>query len=115
MPYVHVISLSRCRRDGGVFLSVGGHELALFRLSDPDRVVAVDNACPHAGGNLSGGSVAETIVTCPWHKWQFDLDAGQCVHSPAARLRRYSVEIRDDEVWVDLPVCSIHTGINPIP
>ena len=102
MAFVEVIPLARCRPHGGTFVAVGDRELAVFRLADPQRVVVIDNSCPHAGGNLSGGDVTGNVVTCPWHHWEFDLDRGVCTHSDLARIRRYPAEIRDGVVWVDI-------------
>ena len=69
-----------------------------------ERVIVIDNACPHAGGNLSGGEVTGNAVTCRWHHWTFDLDTGACTDSPRtrARVRRYPTQIRDGAVWADL-------------
>lgn len=103
MAMVELIKLDRCRRDRGTFVEHGGHELAVFRLSEPDRVVVLDNTCPHAGGNLSGGEIEGGLVTCRSHQWRFDLSTGVCTHSPLARVRRYPAEVRDDIIWVDLP------------
>ena len=101
MAFVEVIPLARCRPNGGTFVALGDHELAVFRLGDSPRVVVTDNRCPHAGGNLSGGSVTGNIVQCPWHQWEFDLDQGVCTHSKSVGIRRFPVEIRDGVVWVD--------------
>jgi len=102
MAFQSLIALSRCRQGAGTFVSHGEHELAVFRFGDPERVLAIDNACPHAGGNLSGGKLDGTIVTCPWHQWPFDLSTGECTHSPLARVKSYPTEIRDGMIWVDL-------------
>ena len=75
----------------------------MFLLGDPPRVEVIDNRCPHAGGNLSGGEVENGIVTCSWHHWAFELSTGVCTHSERAFVRRYPAEIRDDLVWADLP------------
>ena len=102
MAFVPLIELSRCRRRGGTFVEHTGRELAVFLLGEPPRVVVTDNACPHAGGNLSGGEVDGTVVTCPWHEWRFDLEQGVCTNSPLARLVRYASEVREGVVWADL-------------
>jgi nitrite reductase/ring-hydroxylating ferredoxin subunit len=60
MSWVELIPLSRCRSNGGTFVTMGDRELAVFRLNDPERVVVIDNSCPHASGNLSGGVVTAT-------------------------------------------------------
>lgn|GEM_PF-483665 len=102
MALREIIELSRCELNLGTFVEVGGLELAVFRFDEPPRAVVIDNACPHASGNLSGGLVEDGIVTCPWHDWQFRLETGVCVHSDKARVRRYAAEIRDGFVWADL-------------
>ena len=86
----------------GVFVPCQDKELAVFRLADPDRVFVIDNACPHSGGNLSGGQACGTTVSCPVHQWTFDLRSGLCVDSPKARVRVYRCEIRDGIVYADL-------------
>jgi nitrite reductase/ring-hydroxylating ferredoxin subunit len=99
---IELIALSRCRPDGGTFVECRGRELAIFRYADSESVVVIDNACPHAGGNLAAGSLEGHIVTCPWHQWQFDLRTGVCMHSALARVRRYPAVIRDGTVWIEL-------------
>ena len=58
----------------GRSVSLAGHRVAIFRLAD--GFVALDAACPHAGGPLSDGIVADRCVTCPLHGWRFDLRTG---------------------------------------
>ena len=106
MALTRLIALEDCPPDRGTFVPAGGNELAVFRLSDDNgeaRVVVIDNACPHSSGNLAAGEVTEGHVTCPVHLWEFDLKSGECTHSPRARVRRYRTEIRDGDIWVDLP------------
>ncbi len=101
MAFVELVSLSRCRENGGTFVEHDGRELAVFRLENPLRVVVIDNACPHAAGNLSGGELDGAIVTCRSHQWSFDLTTGVCTHSQKVRVRRYPAKVRDGVVWVD--------------
>ncbi len=103
MAFVELIDIERCRRDGGTFVERGDRELAVFRLDDGDRVVVLDNACPHASGNLSGGEIVGGVVHCPWHFWEFDIETGVCTHSARARVHRYPAEVRDGVIWIDLP------------
>lgn len=103
MAEVRLIRLDECRPGAGTFVPHGDLELAVFRLPDPERIIVIDNACPHASGNLAGGSVEDGIVTCPWHQWEFDLNTGVCTHSPAARVMRYPARVENGMVIVDLP------------
>jgi nitrite reductase/ring-hydroxylating ferredoxin subunit len=102
MPFVRIIELSRCRVGLGTFVECGEQELAVFWLNGDTEVFVIDNACPHTSGNLSAGSVADCVVTCPWHDWEFDLKSGRCVDSPQAVVTRYPVELRDGVVFADL-------------
>ncbi|MBI1825388.1 MAG: Rieske 2Fe-2S domain-containing protein [Planctomycetes bacterium] len=104
MALLELIALEKCRINGGTFVSAGGNEYAVFRLTEPDRVVITDNACPHASGNLSSGAVEGGVVTCPWHQWKFDLDRGVCLHSDHARLSRYPCTVKDGIVYAELDV-----------
>jgi nitrite reductase/ring-hydroxylating ferredoxin subunit len=82
---------------------------AALGVAPDEKIIVTDNACPHAGGNLSGGEVVGNTVSCRWHHWTFDLETGDCTDSPRARayLRRYPAEIRSGVVWADID--------NPLP
>jgi UDP-MurNAc hydroxylase len=62
-----------------------------------DKEYSVMRYCPHMGADLCAAHVDERgILTCPRHRWQFDLTAGgQCTAS-AATIR--AVQIRPVEV-----------------
>ncbi|NOT01102.1 MAG: Rieske 2Fe-2S domain-containing protein [Phycisphaerales bacterium] len=96
-----LIELKRCADEGGTFVSVGGRELAVFRSGDD--VTVIDNSCPHAGGNLSGGDMTDGVVECPWHNWRFDLRTGVCEHAANVRVARYTAAVRDGWVFAELP------------
>lgn len=97
--WTRLIAAERCLPGRGTFVEHGAKELAVFVVG-PEEVFITDNACPHAGGNLSAGEVSEGIVTCPWHHWQFRLATGVCMDSAAARVPRYAARIRDG--WVEM-------------
>jgi len=59
----------------GRSVTIAGRRIAVFRL--PDGWAAVDGHCPHRGGPLSDGIVAERCVTCPLHGRRFDLRTGE--------------------------------------
>jgi 3-phenylpropionate/trans-cinnamate dioxygenase ferredoxin subunit len=54
-----------------------GHEILLARVGD--KYYATDNRCPHMKGDLSQGKLEGTVVTCPLHGSQFDINNGQVV------------------------------------
>ena len=79
---------------------IDGRQIALFHSSEGVR--ACNNQCPHEGYPLSEGNLSDgCILTCNWHNWKFNLNTGQNLFG-GDRLRTYPVDIRGDEIWVDL-------------
>ena len=106
--------LGELERQGRVVASVGGREIGV--LVDPvrERLVALRNRCPHQGGPLCRGSVAprikgapgtyrlepHTVVRCPWHGWEFDVESGVCRDDPRMRVAVYPVKVDNGRVLV---------------
>jgi nitrite reductase (NADH) small subunit len=67
-----------------------------------DRFYAIDNACLHRAGPLGQGALNGEIVTCPWHGWQYELSTGRVTFNPEMRVPTYPVELRGEEIWVDM-------------
>lgn len=60
---------------------LGINTVALVRQGDV--VLAVHDQCAHAGGPLSGGTISDGTVTCPWHGSRFRLADGHVVQGPS--------------------------------
>jgi nitrite reductase/ring-hydroxylating ferredoxin subunit len=44
-----------------------------------------------------------TVLKCPWHRWEFDMVTGKCLHAgDSRRLARYDTMVSDREILVDL-------------
>ncbi len=94
------ISMAELEKSEALLVRIDGKQIALFNTSEGVR--ACDNRCPHEGYPLSQGSLSpDCILTCNWHNWKFDLDSGENLYG-GDRLRTYPVEIRDDQIWVDI-------------
>jgi len=76
-------------------VTVAGRRVAVFRL--PDRFVAIDGDCPHQGGPLADGIVADACVTCPLHERRFDLRTGAAL-SEGEGVAAHRVVVRGDDV-----------------
>lgn len=95
-----LLSLAELRRERVCMQRIEGRQIAVFDTPDGPRACA--NRCPHEGYPLSEGSLSpDCILTCNWHNWKFDLASGENLYG-GDRLRIYSLEVRDDEIWVDL-------------
>lgn len=60
---------------------LGINAVALVRQGD--LVLAVHDQCAHAGGPLSGGSIRDGTIACPWHGSTFRLADGHVVRGPS--------------------------------
>ena len=83
-----------------VVVRTHGKQIVLFQTSQ--GIFACNHRCPHEGyplqqGTLDGGCV----LTCNWHNWKFDLKTGANLYE-GDRVRVYPVELRGDEVWIDV-------------
>jgi nitrite reductase (NADH) small subunit len=64
---------------------------------------AIDGLCPHQGGPLGTGRLCGTILTCPWHGWQFDVASGRHQISPTVSQTVHEVREQDGVVEVRFP------------
>jgi NAD(P)H-dependent nitrite reductase small subunit len=99
--WVDVGALAELKFAPGAPVQVDGEWLALFRLGDD--VVAIDNACPHAGAPLCDGTVQDGKVVCYLHCWEFDLRTGACDVGSEWNVRTYATRIADGRVYVERP------------
>ena len=79
--------------------TVDGRRVAVFRL--PNGFAATDAACPHRGGPLSDGIVADDCVTCPLHNWRLNLRTGEVAGQAETRPIHHVVE-QGGRLWVRL-------------
>ena len=77
---------------------VAGHVVALFNVGGTFH--ALSNTCLHRGGPVGEGELDGTVVTCPWHGWQYDVRTGANVLNPVACLRTYPVKLDGERVLV---------------
>jgi 3-phenylpropionate/trans-cinnamate dioxygenase ferredoxin subunit len=97
-------------------VEVEGRSIGLFNVHG--TFVAVLNVCPHQQAPVCRGRLGGTtlpsppgefrwgrdgeILACPWHGWEFDLLTGRPLADRRRHLRRYSVTIKDDTVFITI-------------
>ena len=66
-------------------------------------IYAVDDTCTHEDSSLSLGCLRKDKVKCTLHGSWFSVITGEPSEDPADEpLCCYSVEIRGDEIWINL-------------
>lgn len=94
--------------DRGLEVKIGDCKIVLLRAAGELR--AFQGECPHAGAPLADGALCHGRLICPWHKAAFRAEDGALCEPPALdSLKRYPLEVRGDEVWVDdQPIADPH-------
>jgi nitrite reductase (NADH) small subunit len=87
--FVRVASTTDVTPSHGIAVEVNGKTLAVFNVGGAFH--AIDHTYIHRGGPLGEGDLAGSVVTCPWHGWQYDVATGTCLASPSAKAERYEV------------------------
>ena len=99
--FVKVATIEELTASGSIEVESEGRILALF-LQGQD-VIALDGMCAHQGGPIARGAVHKSVVTCPWHGWQFDLRSGRCLTARSVSQTRYEVRIDGPDILVEIP------------
>jgi nitrite reductase/ring-hydroxylating ferredoxin subunit len=68
--------------------------------NDNGSLYGLEADCKHMKASLAIGEVAEGVVTCNWHHWQYNLRTGECLGRPGMKLRTYAVEVVGGEVFL---------------
>lgn len=114
----HVGHVDEIPEKDALIVEAAGRSIGLFKVDG--QLYAVKNVCPHKQAPLARGTVGGTmlpsanpgelefgldnrVLKCPWHGWEFDLETGKCLFGVSdRRVATYAVQIRDDQVYVEV-------------
>ena len=114
----HVGQASAIREGTCHVITVADEEIGVYKVDG--EIHAIRNFCPHRGAPICSGMISGTmlpsdvgqfvyglegqVISCPWHKWQFDLKTGRSLFdADRRRLIMYAVEVVGDELFVCVP------------
>ena len=81
-------------------VNLAGKKICLIR--HQERIFAVQNNCPHAGGILSGGWCKNGFLVCPIHRWEYSLQTGRGAEGQGDYIDTYPVETRVDGIYIGI-------------
>lgn len=81
-------------------ISLAGKKICLIR--HQEKIFAVQNNCPHAGGILSGGWCKNGFLVCPIHRWEYSLKTGRGAEGQGDYIDTYPVETRVDGIYIGI-------------
>jgi nitrite reductase/ring-hydroxylating ferredoxin subunit len=96
--FVRVAAVEEIRPGTAQCVEVQGRQIALFNVDGTFH--AIDNVCLHRGGPLAEGELDGTVVTCPWHGWQYDVTTGCNIMDDSERVDRFEVKVEGGAVWI---------------
>lgn len=101
-----------CKEDtiveGGMRLVIADAQLIVLAWPDDGAVKAFQGVCPHANTPLAEAEFDGTVLTCPTHRWTWDLNTGFPTHDHAPPLAEYPVKIEGGVVYIDTE------GVSPV-
>jgi thiamine pyrophosphate-dependent acetolactate synthase large subunit-like protein/nitrite reductase/ring-hydroxylating ferredoxin subunit len=90
--------------EGRVVTVTLGHESLCVTHTEEGGYGCLGNACPHQGGPLGEGTIEGGWLRCPWHGYDYSPKNGVPPGAFADAPPAYRTEVRDDGVYVALPV-----------
>lgn len=96
--FVKVGELESVAPGSCIAVEANGRQIALFNVDG--SLYALDNTCLHRGGPLGEGDLDGSVVTCPWHGWQYDVHTGQKCGDPSIGVARYDVKVEGGAIFV---------------
>ena len=83
-------------------ITVDGKEILVSNVDG--SFYAIDDSCTHSGASLSEGSLEGNVITCGWHKAEFDCKTGKLLKFPAKirDVAAYNITVESDNVFVEM-------------
>jgi nitrite reductase/ring-hydroxylating ferredoxin subunit len=98
--WVEITALYRVPESGVLNVKVEGISLILNRQGA--NVTCYRNACTHLEYPIDMGKVSNGIITCPFHKFRYELESGKCLNALGDSLESFPVKIEGDRVFVEI-------------
>jgi len=96
----HAIRAADIPEGGAKLMRVDGQEIAVFKRGG--ELCAIQNICPHEGGQLSKGWLEGNEAVCPLHGYRFDLKTGACSNDPKLKARTFELSKDGEEFKINL-------------
>ena len=81
---------------------VDDHDILIYK--NGNKIEAISNICPHFGGPIGYHEIKlvnnKPVFTCLWHNLQFSINSGKCTTHSNLILRKYDIEVENDDIFV---------------
>ncbi|MBI3413463.1 MAG: non-heme iron oxygenase ferredoxin subunit [Candidatus Aenigmarchaeota archaeon] len=100
MARIKIASAGELRPGQSKVVETDAGAVALFNVGG--SFFATSNTCLHKGGPLGEGSLDNSVVTCPWHGWQYDITTGENLTNPSQPVRTHKVVVENGSVFLEI-------------
>lgn len=101
MPYIFLANIDDLPPGSTKLVETAQREIALYNVEG--EVYASSNVCPHQGASLAEGELNGEEISCPWHRWCFNVKDGISPMNPRLKVRTYPVKREGKQILIDLP------------
>ena len=101
MSFVKATTVAALPANTVIEAEINGNSYAICNWAGEVR--AFEGICPHAGGPLGQGNVADGNLICPWHAWEYDCLTGVNTFDDSCKLASFPVKIEGDDILVEVP------------
>lgn len=95
-----VIAIDVLKEDEVTYVHADDRDLFIYYGNETAKVF--DSRCPHQVTNIPELALEDCILTCPKHKWKFDIRTGECIEKGNRPLNQFEsrvVEGRLEACW----------------
>ena len=94
-----VADVNECPDNSVMTVTVNNVDIALCQYEG--EFYALNNRCPHRGGQLGDGTLVGSDLICPLHQWDFDVRTGISRYDTQDRVETYPVTVKDGKVFLN--------------
>ncbi|MGH7817832.1 MAG: Rieske 2Fe-2S domain-containing protein, partial [Candidatus Binatia bacterium] len=98
-PIRPTIRLDEIQEGAAKLLRVNNDEVAVFK--HQGQLCAIQNNCPHQGGQLSAGQIEDDEIVCPIHRYKFHLKTGACSTDPKLKAKIFKLVQQGEDYTVE--------------
>ena len=102
---VRVATVEECPPGNAITVKVANVDIALCNFEG--EFFALNNRCPHRGGQLGDGKLVGSDLICPLHNWDFDVRTGISRYDNQDKVATYPAVVENGVVYLnakDIPL-----------
>jgi|TARA_B110000196_G_C21113890_1_gene649370 nitrite reductase/ring-hydroxylating ferredoxin subunit len=102
MKKIKIGTLNDLKKNNQFSRWVNDHDILIYKFNS--SINGISNICPHFGGPIGYHEIKykdnKPVFTCLWHNLQYSVETGKCITKKNLCLRKYKVEVVNEEIFV---------------